>query len=276
VTTSRYFSLPFPISPTPVSNLSPQTVPKEYAIRVCNLIGLLGLRGITVLESSGDTGVGAPCQSNDGKRTPEFTPQFPGTCPYITAVGGTQGYAPEVAWTASSGGFSNYFDRAWYQDVAVEDYLDNHLAPGARQNWSAYAGGFKGRAFPDISAHSLSPNYLYYTGGAVSYTGGTSAAAPMVAGLIGLINDARLRAGKPVMGFINPWLYSLGVGHGTGLTDVTGGAALGCTGVNLQTGQRLPTASIIPGAMWNATAGWDASTGLGMPDLLALVKRALA
>src|ERR1700733_11771111 len=49
-----------------------QTVPEKYAVKVCNLIGLMGLRGITVLESSGDNGVGAPCQSNDGKKTPQF------------------------------------------------------------------------------------------------------------------------------------------------------------------------------------------------------------
>jgi tripeptidyl-peptidase-1 len=237
---------------------------------------MMGLRGITVLESSGDTGVGAPCQSNDGRARPEFTPQFPATCPYITAVGGTQSYAPEVAWVASSGGFSNYFERAWYQDAAVTDYLASHLAPDTKAAFAQYAGGFRGRAFPDISAHSLSPYYLYYAAGSPSMTGGTSAAAPVVAGLIGLINDARLRAGKPVMGFINPWLYSLGSGNGTGVTDVTRGAAIGCTGVNLQTGRALPGASVIPGAMWNATVGWDPATGVGMPDLEALVARALA
>ncbi|KAB5570820.1 Pro-kumamolisin [Coniochaeta sp. 2T2.1] len=252
-----------------------QTVPKEYAIRVCNLIGMMGLRGITVLESSGDTGVGAPCQSNDGRKHPEFTPQFPASCPYITSVGGTQAFAPEVAWSASSGGFSNYFARAWYQEAAVTDYLTSHLAPDTKANFSAYAGGFRGRAFPDVSAHSLSPNYLFYAAGSVSYTGGTSAAAPVVAGLIGLINDARLKAGKPVMGFINPWLYGLGHGNGTGITDVTGGAAIGCTGVNLQTGRTLPGASVIPGARWAATPGWDPATGVGMPDLEALVRRAL-
>lgn len=58
-----------------------QTVPPDYAKRVCNLIGMMGLRGITVLESSGDTGTGAPCISNDGKNHAEFTPAFPGTCP---------------------------------------------------------------------------------------------------------------------------------------------------------------------------------------------------
>lgn len=92
-----------------------QTVPQSYATRVCNMIGMLGLRGISVLESSGDTGVGAPCKSNDGKNTTQFTPQFPGTCPYVTSVGGTQAVTPEVAWVDGSGGFSNYFSRAWYR-----------------------------------------------------------------------------------------------------------------------------------------------------------------
>lgn len=58
-----------------------QSVPPDYAKRVCDLIGIMGLRGITVLESSGDTGTGAPCISNDGKNHTEFTPAFPGTCP---------------------------------------------------------------------------------------------------------------------------------------------------------------------------------------------------
>lgn len=236
---------------------------------------MMGLRGITILESSGDTGVGAACRSNDGHGRPEFTPQFPASCPYVTAVGGTQAYAPEVAWSASSGGFSNYFAQAWYQGAVVTDYLASHLSPETKANFSAYAGGFEGRAFPDVSAHSLSPYYLFYAAGSPSYTGGTSAAAPVVAGLVALINDARLKAGKPVMGFINPWLYSLGSGNGTGITDVTGGAAIGCTGVNLQTGQTVPGAGVIPGARWDATPGWDPATGVGMPDLLALVEKAV-
>jgi tripeptidyl-peptidase-1 len=53
-----------------------QTVPQSYAVRVCNLIGLLGLRGITVIESSGDEGVGASCLSSDGS-APQFNPIFP-------------------------------------------------------------------------------------------------------------------------------------------------------------------------------------------------------
>ena len=133
-----------------------QTVPRDYAARVCNLIGLMGIRGISVLESSGDTGVGAACLSNDGHKRPEFTPQFPSTCPYLTSVGGTQSYAPEVAWDASSGGFSNYFESAWYQTQAVKSYLDEGITAETKKYFSRYTN-FSGRAFPDIAAHSLSP-----------------------------------------------------------------------------------------------------------------------
>jgi tripeptidyl-peptidase-1 len=133
-----------------------QTVPKSYAIRVCNMIGMLGLRGISVLESAGDTGVGAPCKSNDGKNTTQFTPEFPGTCPYIISVGGTQAVTPEVAWVAGSGGFSNYFPRPAYQELAVRTYLSSHISPATKQYYEPYTN-FAGRGFPDISAHSLTP-----------------------------------------------------------------------------------------------------------------------
>ena len=147
------------------------------------MIGQLGLRGISVLESAGDTGmwisgafrvghdidqthelmhvagVGAPCQSNDGKKTPQFTPQFPGTCPYITAVGGTQSISPEIAWTAGSGGFSNYFAQPDYQASAVSTYLNNYIDPATREYFTAFTN-FTNRGFPDVSAHSLAPEYV--------------------------------------------------------------------------------------------------------------------
>lgn len=133
-----------------------QTVPVEYATRVCNLMAMMGLRGISVLESSGDSGVGAPCRANDGSNALQFTPQFPGSCPYITTVGGTQGYDPEVAWISSSGGFSNYFARAWYQEDAITTYLDKYIAQEVKEYYEQYTN-FSGRGFPDLSAHSLSP-----------------------------------------------------------------------------------------------------------------------
>jgi tripeptidyl-peptidase-1 len=66
------------------------TVPKNYASRVCNMIAQLGVRGISIFESSGDTGVGSYCRANDGSNKLRFLPQFPSTCPWLTAVGGTE------------------------------------------------------------------------------------------------------------------------------------------------------------------------------------------
>ncbi|THV48737.1 hypothetical protein BGAL_0230g00030 [Botrytis galanthina] len=248
------------------------TVPYAYAVRVCNLIGIMGLRGISVLESSGDTGVGAGCVANDGLNTPYFQPQFPGTCPYITSVGGTQAVAPEVAWDDGSGGFSNYFPTAWYQVAAVDEYLSKHISPSTKEYYESYTN-FSGRGFPDISAHSLTPDYQVVYDGELSRSGGTSAAAPVVAGILGLLNDARFKAGKPALGFVNPLLYLLGKGA---LNDITGGAAIGCNGVNGQTGKPVPGGAVIPYASWNATKGWDPVTGLGTPNFEKLKKLVLS
>ncbi|RHZ70752.1 vesicle formation at the endoplasmic reticulum [Aspergillus turcosus] len=249
-----------------------QTVPEYYAKRVCNLIGLMGLRGISVLESSGDTGIGAPCMSNDGTHKLQFTPQFPGTCPFITAVGGTQAYAPEIAWVASSGGFSNYFGRPWYQNAAVQNYLDHHISKDTKKYYSQYTN-FNGRGFPDVSAHSLTPDYeVIYTGQRYG-SGGTSAACPVFSSVVALLNDARLRAGKSTLGFLNPLLYSI---LQEGLTDITAGGSIGCDGVNPQTGANITGGGIIPYAHWNATAGWDPVTGLGTPNFQKLKDLVLA
>ncbi|SPO01023.1 related to Tripeptidyl-peptidase sed4 [Cephalotrichum gorgonifer] len=250
-----------------------QTVPRDYATRTCNLMGMMGLRGVSIIESSGDAGVGAPCRANDGSDRVEFTPQFPASCPYITSIGGTQGYEPEIAWVGSGSGFSNYFKRAWYQKDAVRRYLDHAMDRDLKEEYKQYAD-YKGRGFPDISGHSAAPFYQVIIGGSTQFSGGTSAAAPLIAGMIGLLNDARLRAGKPVMGFLNPWLY--GEARGV-LTDVTGGYAKGCDGFDTQTGMAVPGAGVVGerGAFWNATAGWDPATGLGLPNFERMLKVAL-
>jgi tripeptidyl-peptidase-1 len=120
----------------------------------------------------------------------------------------------------------------------------------------------------------LTPNsFAVYVDNQLSKTGGTSASTPVVAGIIGLLNDARLRAGKPAMGFLNPFLYGLKSGI---LTDITAGSAIGCNGINSQSGQPLPGGGIIPWASWNATVGWDPVTGLGTPDFQKLKTAALS
>jgi tripeptidyl-peptidase-1 len=93
-----------------------------------------------------------------------------------------------------------------------------------------------------------------------------------MAALIGLLNDARLRAQKPTMGFINPWIYAQGSEF---IVDITSGKTRGCSGTNFQTGTRFDSAGIIPGASWNGTTGWDAATGLGVPDFQKMLASAM-
>lgn len=124
-----------------------QSVPAAYAQKVCNMFGELGLRGASVLFSSGDAGVGSACQTNDGKKTTRFLPVFPAACPYVTSVGGTVNI-PERAVPFSSGGFSDLFPRPSYQDDAVKGYLS---ILGSRWNGLYNSSG---RGFPDISAQS--------------------------------------------------------------------------------------------------------------------------
>lgn len=108
-------------------------------------------------------------------------------------------------------------------------------------------------------------------------SGGTRGNAAWAA-LVGLLNDARLREGRPAMGFLNPWLYrrvAPTANLGRGLVDVTRGASIGCVGRNIQFDRVLPESLVIPGIAWNATAGWDPATGLGFPDFQALLRSAM-
>jgi tripeptidyl-peptidase-1 len=83
---------------------------------------------------------------------------------------------------------------------------------------------------------------------------------------VALLNDVRLKAGLPVLGFLNPWLYQDGL---NGLNDIVDGGSTGCDGNNRFGGS--PNGSpVIPYAGWNATEGWDPVTGLGTPDFAKL------
>jgi tripeptidyl-peptidase I len=209
-------------------------------------------------------GVGAGCLAPDYK-TVEFNAIFPATCPYITSVGGTVSVSPEVAWNGSSGGFSKYFPRPAYQERAVLTYLSK-VSAATKRYYGKYTN-FGGRGFPDIAAHSLTPWYEVVFSGNLTLSGGTSAASPTLAGLIALLNDARLRAHKPTLGWLNPLIYSVGY---TALNDITSGYSVGCEGVNTQTGGNVTGGGLVPGARWNATVGWDPVTGYGTPNFQKL------
>ncbi len=223
-----------------------QTVPYAYAKRVCEGFAQLGARGISVLFGSGDDGVGheGKCMSRDGSRKRAFLPSFPATCPFVTAVGSTRHINPEmVAFDArtdfvSGGGFSNYFSRPSYQNQAVSVYLEDHLG-------SQFDGLYnrEGRGIPDISAQGY--HYVVVWNGTSHLTDGTSASSPTVGAIISLVNDALISKGKPSLGFLNPWIYSKGLG---GFKDVIIGSARGCNTTGFP-----------------AAKGWDPATGLGTP-----------
>lgn len=167
------------------------SVSTAYADRINIEFQKAGARGISLLFASGDSG--ANCQSN------KFEPNWPAASPYVTAVGGTAGSAPEQAVGLSSGGFSNRYGTPSWQKEAVATYLASPKVP-TRSLFNA-----SGRGFPDIAAQAV--NFVVVTN-LIPEPGvaGTSCASPTAAGVIGLLNDLRLAKGKSSLGFLNPLL----------------------------------------------------------------------
>jgi tripeptidyl-peptidase-1 len=238
-----------------------QAVPREYALKVCDMFRDLGARGVSVLFASGDSGPGRACVSNGANadqppaNTTWFEPMFPAGCPWVTSVGGTVNASPEQAASFSSGGFSMYHSRPAWQADAVGGYLS--------KIGDAYAPYFNrsGRGFPDVAA--LASQYQVFDRHVWASIMGTSASCPVVAGMVALLNAARRAQGQPPMGFLNPWLYN----NSAAFTDITGGAGQGCAG-------RVPEMGVWEAA-WNATVGWDPVTGLGTPLFDRLLEAAV-
>jgi tripeptidyl-peptidase I len=258
-----YFkNLPDDELPSVISNSygeDEQSVPVEYAKKICDIMGELGSRGVSVIFSSGDFGPGYGCQANDGKNTTRFLPTFPGACPWVTSVGGTTMVGPETAVALSSGGFSDVFTQPPYQKKAVNDYLAS-----LGDKWKGLYNP-QGRGFPDVSAQAS--RFHIFASGTDHLVSGTSASAPTFAGIVGLLNEYRLKNNEPKLGFLNPWLYSQG---SKGFTDIVKGGSRGCLPSSLG---GMPTAGV-PFASWNATTGWDPVTGLGTPNFGELAKLA--
>ncbi|KAL4921804.1 peptidase S8/S53 domain-containing protein [Aspergillus aurantiobrunneus] len=229
-----------------------QSVPESYSEACCNLFAQLGARGVSVIFSSGDDGVGGSCLANNGTNRTVFQPIFPASCPFVTSVGGTYGTSPEKAVDFSGGGFSDRFPRPSYQDPSVKSYLKK-----IGKKWDGLYNS-QGRGIPDVAAQANT--YVIVDHGGIFNIGGTSASAPVFAAIVSRLNAARLEVGKARLGFLNPWLYSL---NQTGFTDIVDGASVGCLG---GFGVEVPYAG------WNATPGWDPATGLGTPFYTTLVK----
>ena len=187
--------------------------------------------GVTVLAASGD-GL-ATDGVNDGKAHVDF----PASSVWVVGCGGTRldasgaTIAGESAWSSegggTGGGISDLFSVPAYQKETVLPASVN--------------GDHVGRGVPDVAGDAdPQTGYRVVVDGQTQVIGGTSAVAPLWAGLFALINAA---AGKP-SGPPHAILYA----HPEAFRDtVTGDNTSGGIG-------------------YEAGKGWDACTGLGTPD----------
>ena len=194
--------------------------------------------GVTVCCASGDNG------SSDGVSDGSAHTDFPASSPNVLACGGTRllgsgtAISQETVWnddpkqSATGGGVSDQFRLPAYQAKA-------QVPP------SVNPGKHIGRGVPDISGDAdPQTGYIIRVNGTESVIGGTSAVAPLWAALTALLNQ---KLGKP-LGFLNPLLYGSVAAAGA-LRDITAG----------DNGQ------------YKAGKGWDACTGLGSPNGVAIL-----
>jgi kumamolisin len=187
--------------------------------------------GVTVCVASGDSG------SSDGVTDGSDHVDFPASSPYVLACGGThltasaKGISSEVVWNdGDQGGAGGGGVSAVFALPVWQNGLSLTRMDGVKSALTK-------RGVPDV-AGDASPltGYDVLIDGTETVVGGTSAVAPLWAALIARINAA---AGKPA-GFVNPKLYrAKTAGH-----DITQG----------------------DNGSFEASAGWDACTGLGSPD----------
>ena len=171
-----------------------------------------------------------------------------------------------MAWTtgASTSNMSSNPTPKW-QAAAKSAYLEAYqaeLPPATYWNQS-------GRAVPDVVANGHSA--LVVIGGRLLPIDGTSVSAPTVAGLVALLNDARLNAERPPVGFLNPLLYALHQTQPGAFNDVVVGSTN--DGVFEQRGSPYPSTCEHGFA---ARPGYSIATGLGSPNFAAWLDGVLA
>lgn len=201
--------------------------------------------GITVCVAAGDNG-SADFAANDPNWDQQAHVDFPASSPFALACGGTNltqangAITSEVVWhdganDGTGGGVSRFFPLPDYQQNAKVPAAVDPAGPAMRgvpdvAGDAAPASGYRvlcdGTNFPDPT-QGLPP------------VGGTSAVAPLWAGLVARLNQG---LGKPV-GFLNPLLYNLQANAGA-FRDITQGN----------------------NGDYKAKAGWDPCTGLGTPN----------
>lgn len=180
----------------------------------------------------------------------------------MTSVGGTNFQTKSVigtesAWSCGGGGFSSNFAQPSWQSSAVSSYFTAASKAGVLPSSSLYTA--TGRGYPDLAALGGQTNSycVSYKSGSFAGVAGTSASCPVVAGIFGIVNNARLKAGKSSLGFLNQFIYA----HPECFQDVSD-----LTKNNCYSGYDG----------FGATSGWDPATGMGTPNAGCLVAAALA
>ena len=265
---------------------------ETYFSRVNVEFQKIGLRGISILACSQDEG--APGLGNlvcalDNSSYPLF-PVFPATSPFVTAVGATSLVEPttggdtdspfcrnhscasggtEVPAMAGSssqftsgGGFSNYSANKApsYQLEAIATWMKSGaLKPAGKPFFKP-----ENRGYPDVSA--IGDSYIIFEDGQERVIGGTSASTPVIAGMIALLNDKMLSAGKPPMGFLNPLLYKMAKADESAFHDVTVGNNTCPCVARPSVGKPY---AVCCKYGYGAAKGWDPVVGLGTPNFPA-------
>jgi subtilase family serine protease len=219
--------------------------------------------GQTFFNASGDWGAFTTgSNSVNGVDNPNSdTANAPSSNPYITQVGGTTltmngagaTWASEAVWNwgvdssgdyfgsssgASSGGISSYYTiPSWQTNVS---------------NMTGRGGSASFRNIPDVAACANNIYEIYDNGKNTNdFDGnaGTSAAAPLWAGFMALVNQQLTTNGQPSAGFINPALYAISAGSNylSCFHDVTSGS----------------NSWVSSPKLFYATNGYDLCTGLG-------------
>ena len=198
--------------------------------------------GMSHFVATGDNGA-YTCGQDQG-----LAGSFPSTLPTVTAVGGTsifessQGvYFKEMAWgspldeSGTGGGASQFYPAPDYQKNETQ------------------AAGHGMRQVPDVAADAdPATGFHVVFGGREGQAGGTSAATPLWAATVALINQDLKKKGLREVGFANPGIYWMGENESKFSTrpfhDVTAGNNLA----------------------YDAGPGWDFTTGWGSMDGAAL------
>ncbi|KAM9993654.1 hypothetical protein ACTFIZ_011623 [Dictyostelium cf. discoideum] len=256
---------------------------QEYVNRVNIEFQKIGLRGITLLASSGDQGAPGDGNPSCTSRDQPISTIFPGASPWVTSVGATMLAAPSAsnpnpidtsdapvcgihacatstqevtcsspsALITTGGGFSNYSPQPAWQSKAVNAYLNSGVVLPNKKFFNA-----SNRGFPDVSG--LGHNYYIVAADQMNLVDGTSCSSPVIGGIVALLNSYRLDNGKSTLGFINPVLYAAYASNPAIFNDIT-------------VGNNYCTESCCATTGFLATKGWDAVTGLGSPNFKPLL-----